>query len=108
MGIEEANRFAEDARRSDALAAALEGAQSTDDLINIAIAHGYALTAEDYYNSGRTRAEAVEQPWPPEEGSAYSHYGYPYSAFPPVPPPMPTYLPPPPYVPPDGFSSSSQ
>ena len=108
MGIEEANRFAEDARRSDALAATLEGAQSTDDLINIAIAHGYALTAEDYYNSGRTRAEAVEQPWPPEAGSAYSHSGYPYAALAPGPAPRGTGRAAPPYIPPDGFSSSSR
>lgn len=30
---------------------------------------------------------------------AYGQYGFPYSAYPPVPPPMPTYLPPPPYIP---------
>jgi hypothetical protein len=32
-------------------------------------------------------------------GNAYGQYGFPYSAFPPIPPPMPTYLPPPPYIP---------
>eukprot|EP01006_Ploeotia_vitrea_P013842 TRINITY_DN36217_c0_g1_i1.p1 TRINITY_DN36217_c0_g1~~TRINITY_DN36217_c0_g1_i1.p1 ORF type:complete len:180 (-),score=83.01 TRINITY_DN36217_c0_g1_i1:457-936(-) len=29
----------------------------------------------------------------------YTQFGYPYSSMPPVPPAMPTYLPPPPYVP---------
>jgi hypothetical protein len=33
-------------------------------------------------------------------------YGFPNSFFPPIPPPMPTYLPPPPYIPPDGMNGS--
>jgi len=32
-------------------------------------------------------------------GAAYAQFGAPYSAYPPIPPPMPTYLPPPPYIP---------
>jgi len=35
----------------------------------------------------------------PFANAAYSQFGVPYSAFPPIPPPMPTYLPPPPYIP---------
>lgn len=36
---------------------------------------------------------------PTPASGPYGQYGYPYSAFPPIPPPMPTYLPPPPYTP---------
>jgi len=35
----------------------------------------------------------------PGAGGAYAQFGIPYSAYPPIPPPMPTYLPPPPFIP---------
>jgi len=49
-------------------------------------------------SSGSSSASPLANP-PPFANAAYSQYGIPYSAFPPIPPPMPTYLPPPPYIP---------
>lgn len=99
MSVEVAEKFANEAQHPGALRDALERAADGDPkealarLLSIASAHGYSFSGEDYYNSSRSRAVARGLPWPPERNgamSAYPQYGFPYSTFPPIPPPMPT------------------
>jgi len=112
MTMEAAAQFADRARDDADLQTRLEAVTATDPearieaLIEIGAQAGYEFTSEDYYNSGSQRALEVNQPWPVAEAAPvtsplqpYAQYGFPYSAYPPIPPPMPTYLPPPPYIP---------
>jgi hypothetical protein len=57
-------------------------------------AHPY-VGANPYLNS----MHFAQAQSPAPAVTPYATYGFPYSAFPPIPPPMPTYLPPPPYIP---------
>ena len=90
MSIQESIRFAKDAQVPGALRTALEQvgpgepAERLSALRTIAKAHGYVFSADDYYHGcqesvGTTSAIA-----------AYTQYGFPYSSFPPIPPPMPS------------------
>ena len=53
-------------------------------------AHPYVAPQAMHFAQVQQAAPAVQP---------YAQWGYPYSAYPPIPPAMPTYLPPPPYIP---------
>ena len=115
MTMESATGFADAAENDPDLRARLDAVAATDPqaridaLVQIGAQAGYTFTPEDYYISASARAMDVNQRWPPQgttqdaasasSAGAYAQYGFPNSAFPPIPPPMPTYLPPPPYIP---------
>ncbi len=115
MTMDAATEFADLAAADPNIQAQLDAVSSTDAgervdaLVGVGAQAGYDFTSEDYYNSGSIRAAEVNEAWPVETAQQaapvasplqpYAQYGSPYSAFPPIPPPMPTYLPPPPYIP---------
>jgi len=99
MSIDVAERFANDVQHPGALREALTRHSGGDPetalahLLSVAAAHGYGFSAEDYYNSARSRAVALGLRWPPRATGSmpgYTEYQFPYSSYPPVPPPMPT------------------
>lgn len=100
MSIEESIRFAQDVQRPGALRDALERIEPGDPerrlsaLLAVAAEHGYTFSADDYFHASQAQASAAQASPPPDPAQqaivTYTQYGIPYSAFPPIPPPMPT------------------